>query len=187
MGISIAIYGHIECPPYQHCLNGPAIYRQNRKAILGLPAFDDTWPALTRNMFSRVPPWIEAKRRVPTYQSDIISFGGSYKNVYLLEVGWIEKFELLLSRMCWNNAVVMLDFCRFRYEWEADGEAWEGYRENPPRPAKSWRFRCLRTEIEDFDPREAIRGDFDVGERAMDQFNNEWFQRNALGRPPAAT
>ena len=178
MGISVTLCGFVECPDYR-MVNGRRIYRHNRRTLLELPDFDETWPALTRTMFSAVPPRISLDRHVAAYESQILSFGGSYNNMYRLDAAWMEKFERLLARLCWFRAVVMLDFTALRYEWEVDWMHHKGYCENPPLPPASWRFRCVDYEQKWVDPQEAIDGGIRVGEVMQDRSGKRWVIRHA--------
>ena len=159
MGIGVVIHGYIECPGYAWQAEDKRIYRANRRVILGLPVSDPEYPFITRDMFSVLPLRPTLERRVAQYENHVIHFAGDYKNMYALDADWIRKFEAILSRLCWNRAVVTLDFSSFRYEWTVtDWNQKFAYRSNPPRPPTHWSFKCYRTELRPLAAGEAVNG-----------------------------
>lgn len=63
-------------------------------------------------------------------KNQVIAFGASYKEVELSWMDWIVKFENLLSKLYWTEAVVHLETERggnYVYQWK----------NNNPRPSQS--------------------------------------------------
>lgn len=159
MGIGVIIHGYIECPGYAFTAETKRIYRANRREILGLPVSDAEWPFITRDMFSMLPLRPTRDRRVAQYESQIIHFAGTYKNMCVLEADWLRKFESPLAELCWYRAAVMLEFSGLRYEWEVSFDhIADRYRENPPRPPTKWSFQCFRMGQTPLSIDEAIAG-----------------------------
>lgn len=159
MGIGVVVQGYIECPGYAHMVENKRVYRANRRVILSLPVSDPDWPFITRDMFSMLPLRPSTDRRIAQYESDLIHFAGDYKNMYLLEADWVQKFEKLLSRLCWFRAVATLEFSLLRYEWEVDfkhiGQRYQG---NPPQPPTEWSFKCFGIERKPLAAQMAVDG-----------------------------
>jgi hypothetical protein len=159
MGVGVVMHGFIECPGFAWTPETKRIYRANRRVILGLPVSDPEWPFITRDMFSLLPLRPKWERHVAQYENQIIHFAGDYKNMIVLEADWVRKFEALLSRLCWYQAVVELEFTRLRYEWRVSFDhTGERYRGNPPRPPTEWSFACCSMERKPLPLGEAIDG-----------------------------
>lgn len=78
--------------------------RTNRHAMLALPKADE-WPYLCQEMFAL--PRMETGE--DNYQTEVMHFGASYKAIEYEWEHWLKKFESLLNRMYWVNAVVHLE------------------------------------------------------------------------------
>ena len=76
----------------------------NREAMLELPKSDE-WPYLSQEMFAI--PKLEISTDL--YLTEVMHFGASYKAIEYEWSQWLEKFELLLEKMCWISAVVHLE------------------------------------------------------------------------------
>ncbi|WP_165073763.1 hypothetical protein [Paludisphaera rhizosphaerae] len=162
MGIGVIVCGYIEWPGYAGSPAGKRIYRANRRAILSLPASDPDWPFITRDMFSALPLRATRDRRIAQYENHVIHFAGDYKNMYRLEADWVRKFEALLGRLCWYNAVATLDFCSYRYEWIVPFDHIDDrYYSDTPRPPTEWSFQCYHIDCQPIPTDEAIDGPLD--------------------------
>ena len=131
------IYGYIQGAEWMSS-DFHRLHRLNRQVIAELPE-SDTFPFLTRGMFA-IPGEEPAQG---TYRSQIIHFGGSFMGIEREWRKWLEKFEALLRRMYWFNAVVMLRgeiIGEQQYEWTVDAGQIVHYLEDPPHPAAKWFF-----------------------------------------------
>lgn len=145
MGTGVVVYGYIDCPGYGWQVQDKRVFRHNRRVLKSLPDSDPDWPFITRNMFSVLPLRPSVSRCIPQYESQVIHFAGSYKNMYVLDAAWLHKFESLLSKLCWFEAVAMVDFSRLRYQWSVNmGDVSPGYSANPPVPPAHWAFSCTQ-------------------------------------------
>ena len=141
---------------------GQAPYRANRRAIRALPLSDPDWPFINRELFTVQPLRTLLELQIPQYESYLIHFGGTYKNMYILQAEWIAKFEKLLSRLCWYRAVVLLEFGALRYEWNIDfKQVGDRYLRDPPEPPTEWSFQCFQSQRNPLDMREAVDGPLD--------------------------
>lgn len=114
------------------------LHRLNRDAIAALPD-GDTFPYLSRSMFSS--PELDIQHG--TYRSQIIHFGASMKEVELEWRKWLEKFENLLRRLYWFNAMVHLRAeiaGEHDYEWTVDASQIVQFLKEPPQPPTKWFF-----------------------------------------------
>src|SRR5262249_33860714 len=124
MGVNVVVHGFIETPGLGYSEVMRPMHQQNCAVINSLPVTDDEWPFFTQSMFS-VPELGSDQDpvrglRAPYYESIVIAFAGSYKNMYLLDAAWIRKFERLLSRLCWLRARVYNDFGSVAFTWDVD-------------------------------------------------------------------
>ena len=114
------------------------LHRLNRAVIQSLPESDD-FPHLTRAMFS-IPGDEPAQG---TYRSQIIHLGASMKEPELEWRTWLEKFESLLRKLYWFNAVVHLRaeiIGDIEYEWTVDANQIVHFFNDPPQPPTKWFF-----------------------------------------------
>ena len=85
-------------------------------ATLPASADDDSWPFLTRAMFSHTAS--------PHYRDEIVHFAASYKDILGSWSEWALKLEQLLSRLEFEEATVLIEDC-YRGElmarWSASG------------------------------------------------------------------
>jgi hypothetical protein len=114
------------------------LHRLNRAIIESLPE-KDAFPHLSRSMFA-IPGDDPA---AGTYKSQIIHFGASMKDVETHWRAWLEKFEALLRRLYWFNAVVQLRgevIGDVQYEWTVDANQIVHFFAEPPKPAGKFYF-----------------------------------------------
>lgn len=114
------------------------LHRLNRQVIAQLPE-SDAFPHLTRAMFAI--PGDEPQQG--TYRSQIIHFAASMKEVELQWKAWLDKFEGLLRRLYWFNAVVHLRaevLGDQDYEWTVDANQIVHYLNDNPKPPTKWYF-----------------------------------------------
>ena len=106
MGQQSIVYGKIVGSRFNYggntnLNNDPQLYSKlNRLVIDQLPATDE-YPQLTREMFN-LPS-------LSSYKNQILVFGASFKNLEGEWVDWVVKFENLLRKLYWDEAVVHLD------------------------------------------------------------------------------
>ncbi|MEM6258415.1 MAG: hypothetical protein AAGI37_08890 [Planctomycetota bacterium] len=155
MSFETTVHGAIEC----HLVGGEDVrlpMRVNEGVVAGLPELDK-WPSFSRGMFGVVPVEIptdlEAGLITSIHRTQLIHFGASYRN--LEEPGddpadylgpWIEKFETLLSQMCWSFAKAHFETeisGHHRYEWAVTSDQFSGYAQSPPIPASKWDRRLF--------------------------------------------
>ena len=131
------IYGYIQGAEWMSS-DIHRLHRLNRDAIAALPE-SDGFPHLSRGMFA-IPP--EAPQQ-GTYRSQIIHFGASIKEVERDWRRWLEKFESLLRRLYWFNAMVYLRtevLGDFDYEWTVDANQIVHFFQDHPQPPTKWLF-----------------------------------------------
>ena len=131
------IYGYIQGAEWMSS-DYHKLHRLNRKVIESLPP-TDTFPYLTRDMFAI--PGDEPEQG--TYRSQIIHFGASIKEVELEWRKFLEKFEGLLRKLFWFNAVLHIKsemVGEETYEWTVDANQIVHFFKDPPYPATKWFF-----------------------------------------------
>ncbi len=158
MGIGIIIHGYIESLGFGSQKESKRVYRHNKAVINSIPDINDDWPFFTKRMFSVLPLRTSFNENIPQYDSLVISFGASYKNMYILEAEWINKFEALLKKLCWESAIVYNDFTNLKYVWEVEEESHKNFYNDPPLPPKKWKFSCFKYEETEIDSKDAIDG-----------------------------
>lgn len=164
MGIGVVLHGYITYPALALRDTWEHVYRHNRRVLRGLPRSDDDWPFMPRSMFSIPPIRRTRELQVPHYETGLIHFAGEYKDMHLLEANWVRKFEdRLLSRLCWDDAVVTVENPGLRYEWRIEipdlKQYWEQSLCDPPTPPTRWMFRCREVNEEPTDLADAIDGE----------------------------
>jgi hypothetical protein len=106
--------------------------------LQGLP-FEDEWPFLTRSMFAFPDGGVMAGR----YRSLPIHFGATLKAVEWDWDLWLGKFELLLRRLFWAEALLHLrteaTVGHHDYVYEAVDR--ERLHRDPPTPPETWTLR----------------------------------------------
>jgi hypothetical protein len=161
MGIGVIVHGFIDCLGYGPQANTQRVFDHNNKVIAEIPESD---PELLfiRDMFSVQPFRTSTDVEVPQYESQVIHFAGSYKNMYLLDAQWVKRFESILSKLCWFRAVAYLEFGLLRYEWEVDHkDIGDQYDLIPPVPPKRWSFQCSQIKTKEISMIDAIDGPLD--------------------------
>ena len=137
------IYGFIEGSTYKQN-EYRRLQNLNKKVINHLPT-EDEYPSLSRSMFSY--PDIPATRG--SFRSQVIHFGCSQNGLMFDDVEiWIDKFEKLLGRLYWFEAVAhmwtdYIDGC-YTYWWKADDTIIESYGTNNPLTTSKWSKKMLK-------------------------------------------
>ena len=163
MGVSVIVHGFIKTLGLSIDERTQRLHRHNCEVIGALPEFDDEWPFLTRSMFSLpvLGSTQEAALSVPHYESVVIAFGGSYKNLFVLDADWIRKFEQLLSRLCWDEAYVYNQFSGISYLWEvAMDDTLRNHAQDTPCPPTKWSFECERLNAGEIAMSDAVDGKY---------------------------
>ncbi|MBK5144468.1 hypothetical protein I2494_12185 [Budviciaceae bacterium BWR-B9] len=70
---------------------------------------------ICRDMFSVLP----YGNRATSKYSHLIHFAAEYNNIYVMPDEWLEEFECLLAKLCWNRACVIETYSGNRFEWSA--------------------------------------------------------------------
>jgi hypothetical protein len=133
----------------------PCASEHNRSVILSLSKDCVNGASFDRSMFAVHPP----KGIVPYYDSNLITFGGAYKNMYRFEGDWIQEFERLLARLCWCNASAFNEFADIRCNWQAE-QAFDYAFAEPCSPPPKWTKSCLRI------PQQAVMFDSAVNDHS---------------------
>jgi hypothetical protein len=131
------IYGYIQGAEWMSS-DIHRLHRLNRETIAALPS-RDTFPDLSRGMFT-VP---DDAADPAGARNQIIHFGAAIYEVELEWRKWLEKFESLLRKLYWFNAVVQLRtemIGDHLYEWTVDANQIVHFFNDPPRPATKWYF-----------------------------------------------
>jgi hypothetical protein len=152
MGIEVIIHGFIECPfDFGRPDESTRIYKHNRKVIRSLPKLEGGYSCIDRSMFNVHPP----KRIIPYYGTNLITFGGAYKNMYRFPSDWLCLFEQVLARICWHEASIFLQWGDLRCDWTAE-DAYTCAFANPPRTPLRWSVRFAQLTKEDRTFSEAV-------------------------------
>jgi len=116
-------------------------FRNRNEQLLATLPETDTFPYLTRSMFScgGVHPGQEL------FRTPIIHFGASMNGLCFDEVSkWITKFEELLSRLYWHEACAHLwtdyiDGCyQYWWRWDDHAKIVAAYNTPNPLPTSTW-------------------------------------------------
>jgi hypothetical protein len=136
MAIGGSIYGYIETP---WGAVSKDLRRHNVRVLEHLPR-EDAWPPLNRCMFGITGP----TAREGAYDHDLIHFGVTLKGMDDRDaIGWITKFESLLSRMYWFEAVMHINwiFGPRTFRWVADeNQVRDVIWNNSRQTINRWRF-----------------------------------------------
>ncbi|WP_028239192.1 hypothetical protein [Stutzerimonas azotifigens] len=97
------VYGCIRDWPSADPLELRERRESNRQVLEALPRGGD-WPFIGREMFS-----FEQRDDAGLYQTQVIHFGASYRAVEYEWTLWIRRFEALLRKLYWTQAVVHLE------------------------------------------------------------------------------
>lgn len=131
------VYGYIQGAEWMSS-DVHRLHRLNQEIITALPE-KDAFPWLTRGMFA-----VPVNGADPSSsKSQIIHFGASIYEVELEWRKWLEKFEALLRKLYWFNAVVHLHtevIGDHQYDWTIDANQIVHFFNDPPRPATKWFF-----------------------------------------------
>ncbi len=125
MGMTTFIYGVIE----EYGLNHKRlheVYSHNEGKILNLPT-SDSWPPLSREMFSITKNDKETEGPNLEYWGRMIHFAACLKSVEYEWSEWKEKFENLLTKLYWTQAHVHFktEYTGvISFEWRVDLEKW---------------------------------------------------------------
>lgn len=110
MGWQSFVYGRIIGKRYNyggniHLDNDRLLFHRLNKMIIDELPTEDEYPQITKLMFNT--PTVKFGDGL--YKDQVITFGASYKEVYDDWKDWLIKFENLLSKLYWNNAIVYLE------------------------------------------------------------------------------
>lgn len=137
MGQPSIIYGYIQGADWMSS-DFHKLHRLNREVLAALPE-SDAFPHLTRGMFAAAGDLQQQGNN----RSQIIHFGASMREVEMTWRKWLEKFEALLRKLYWFNAVVHLRaelVGDYDYEWTVDANQIVHFFHDPPRPSGKWLF-----------------------------------------------
>lgn len=115
MAIGGSIYGYIETP---WGVLHKGLRRHNIRVLGRLPRADE-WPPLIRPMFGITGP----TAREGAHERDLVHYGVTLKGMdHDDAMKWIAKFESLLSRLYWLEAVMHIKwiFGDRAFRWTAD-------------------------------------------------------------------
>ena len=138
MGHQSIVYGFIEGFSAASSARNKLLCHLNEKVIQELPDADE-WPFIVKSMFSVTPSDLVTV----SYNCQFIHFGASYKEVESAWEEWLEKFEMLLSKLFWMSAQVHLQtelVGSYVYAWEATKDGLSGINNEPPQPVSHWEF-----------------------------------------------
>jgi hypothetical protein len=113
MGVQTLLFGYIEeawpgarsngsREHAQLLMDNARLIKTHNEAILSALPAHDAWPPLTRHMFA----WAPADSPMINYKNRPIHFAASLKEADWALRDWLDKFEGLLRRLYWENAVV---------------------------------------------------------------------------------
>jgi len=155
MGIEVIIHGFIDCPfDFGRHDESRRVFEHNRGIIRSLPKEpnnDDEYRFIVSSMFNVHPP----KGVVPFYGTNLITFGGIYKNMYRFESDWISRFEQILGRLCWHEASAFNEFGTLRCNWKAE-QAYERAFADPPLPPLKWSMTTFQLSSQQIPFQEAV-------------------------------
>ena len=115
----------------------------NRRVIESLPD-DGEWPSLPASMFS-ITGRGAGSPNMAEYRGRVIHFGASHNQLLDSFATWRAKFEALLRRLYWNEAMVMVStecWGHYVFRWMPSELAVDGFLEDPPRPVSDWTFEA---------------------------------------------
>lgn len=136
MAMGGTVYGTIEAA---WGVTHKAMRRHNLRVLRQLPDRDE-WPPLIRPMFGITGPSV----RQGAYDHDLIHYGATLKGMDGGDARkWIAKFEALLRRLYWYEAIMHIDwiFGPRTFRWVADEDRLsQATRGNSRRVIDRWRF-----------------------------------------------
>ena len=122
------------------------LYKLNKSIVDNLP-LETEWPPLNKTMFSTPL----AMPGPSFHRAQIIHFGASFKNFDTTDHRkWISKFEELLKKMYWWDAVVHFDiemYGKYEHKWTANDNAIKEMRTLTPKPIADWVYITERISI----------------------------------------
>ncbi len=136
MGHESIITGHICCPGWR-VTDSTLLQRHNLEVIYGLPS-EDQWPFLTKGMFGTAN---NLKPSSGLYRTQIIHFGGSFKQIELDWPDWLIKFEKVLDELFWEEAFISLEtelLGNYEYRYIADTQP---YFQDTPKHTAVWTLK----------------------------------------------
>ena len=122
------------------------IMSQTDQVISALPEADE-WPPLSRGMFGWPPPGPSYF----TYESRVIHFGASMKNVDFVLRDWLDKFESLLRKLAWEEAYVRVEQGYIgpqEFRWTPSRKWIEDLKEGHVIPITEWEFTTTVSDLE---------------------------------------
>jgi hypothetical protein len=137
MGHISIVYGNIIGPAWR-IEDYHKLHRLNKKIIDALPASDETFPWITRNMFLVPDP-----EKDKMYRNQVIVFGASYKSVEHEWREWLEKFDAILKQLYWVSATIHLEtelVGNHKYEWLFDINQPDNWTSDNPQPTSMSTF-----------------------------------------------
>ena len=102
----VSVYGFIE-----GFTNGA----EDAHNLLQLQELPEVGSYLTKCLFSFVP-----QSKAYAYYGSHIHFAVGYKELYCLDEEWLEEFEILLSKLYWSKAELILTWSKECYVWNSD-------------------------------------------------------------------
>jgi hypothetical protein len=135
MAIGGTIYGFVETP---WGLKNEDLRRHNLQVLEQVPMKDE-WPPLIRPMFGITGPSVGEG----AYDHDLIHFGVTLKGMDDEDgLNWIAKFESLLARLSWYEAVMHIHWCfgDRKFSWVADKDQLEQLGLRSRMTIDRWRF-----------------------------------------------
>jgi hypothetical protein len=112
MGHQAIVYGRIQGARNPQGDSTASVHRYNRAVLQGIADLDDSWPFLTRHMFSTAEDRIPQAADRGLYRGQIIHFGASFKDDPKSESHWFDwlgKFEGVLKQLLWVTAKVHIE------------------------------------------------------------------------------
>src|SRR5215213_1533219 len=137
MGHTSIVYGHIVGETWRS-EDHHKLQRLNKKIIDALPADDETFPWINRNMFLVPDP-----DKDKMYRDQVIVFGASYKSVEHDWEEWLIKFEAILRQLFWSSVTIYLEtelVGNHKYEWVFDINQPDNWTTDNPQPTRLWTF-----------------------------------------------
>lgn len=130
----------------------PAYFRRANDAVIESLPMPDTWPPLSRSMFSATG----AEHLLGGFRSErVIHFAGYLNHLPDSLDEWLDKFEGILCRMFWSEAIVhMKDFyaCHPLYLQYKVPDYGTAYRLENPQPIQNWTVRGFHPNLVEATP-----------------------------------
>lgn len=97
------------------------LFRINKVIIDELPDKDEEYPFISRTMFHVPEPLGDFQ--AGTARGQVITFGATYKDIEEHWLAWLTKFEEILEKLYWYNAVIHLESEYYKthtYKWKSN-------------------------------------------------------------------